>query len=122
MEIKIPQYLQRSAYENIVLKNAKNPQDSSIAGRKVAHGILSLQLSGEIAFEDDLCCFELHCEPIENLAYKVDYVTMTIDELYDEQKLPFIVEKLCKEMAQQIMAMYMPHIEEANTVEEEKRK
>lgn len=108
MENKIPQHIQRSMYENIVLKNAKNPTDNSIAGRKVAHGILSLQLSGEIEFEDELCCYELHREPIENLAYKVDYVTMTIDELYDEQKLPFIVEKLCKKMAQQIMAIYMP--------------
>lgn len=117
---KIPQYLQNSMYESVVLKNANNPTDNSIAGRKVAHGILSLQLSGEIEFEDELCCYELHREPIENLAYKVDYVTMAIDELYDEQKLPFIVEKLCKKMARQIMAMYMPHIEEANTAEEEK--
>lgn len=121
MENKIPNYIQRSMYENIVLKNAKNPKDSSIASRKVSHGILSLQLRGEIEFEDELCCYELHREPIESLAYKVDYVTMTIDELYDEQKLPFIVEKLCKKMARQIMAMYMPHIEEANTAEEEKR-
>lgn len=120
VEIKIPQYLQSSMYENIVLKNAKNPKDSSIAGRKVAYGILSLRLSGEIAFEKDLCCVELYREPIEDMAYKVDYLTMTIDELYDEQKLPFIVEKLCKKMARQIMAMYMPNMKEANTAEEEK--
>lgn len=118
MQNKIPQYLQNSMYENVVLKNANNPTDNSIAGRKVAHGILSLQLSGEIEFEDDF--HKLRREPIESLAYDVDYFTMTFEELYDEQKLPFLVEKLCQKMAQQIMAMYMPHIEEANTAEEEK--
>lgn len=106
MENKIPNYIQRSMYENIVLKNAKNPKDSSIASRKVAHGILSLQLRGEIEFEDELCCYELHREPIESLAYKVDCATMNIDELYDEQKLPLLVEQLCKKMICYIKSIY----------------
>lgn len=101
---KIPSYIQRSMYENIVLKKANNPTDNSIASRKVAHGVLSLQLRGEIEYEDDF--HKLRREPIESLAYDVDYLTMTFEELYDEQKLPLLVEQLCKKMICYIKSIY----------------